>query len=140
MATKSITIHVDDLPVEVVLKSARKRDGIRYVELMRGAINFEDQDPNRLLTAEEQLHVYVWPACVAAVKTPPEIRNMTFEDFMEKVDDVDVNMWLAAAYELNPQWRPPAPLPPGAQPEPMSEEDQKKILMSSDGSTEPTAT
>ena len=89
MATKIITIHVDDEPVEVTLKSARKDDGLWRAELMMKSS--EQMDRMRQIAA---FHLY--PTCVAAVKEPASVRDMSFDDFMTKIDEADIDAWVGA--------------------------------------------
>jgi hypothetical protein len=128
MATKIITIHVDDEPVEVTLKSARKDDGLWRAELMMKSS--EQMDRMRQIAA---FHLY--PTCVAAVKEPASVRDMSFDDFMAKVDEADIDAWVGAAYELNPQWKQSMKALVD-----MTEDEKKRPGTSVSGSPVPTET
>ncbi len=95
---KTITIHVDEQPVEVELRSARKSDGLRRAERMMDAAKMDGND------GLKQVAFFLYPTCIAATVTE-EIAKMTLTDFVEKVDEADVDKWAETAYELNPQWR-----------------------------------
>lgn len=99
MPTKTITVHIDDVATEVVLKSARKEDGIWRGELMTQAAVGGVQN------ARSMVAFYLYPTCVAAVKAPLEVRTMSLDDFIAKVDEADMDMWTEEAYGLNPQWK-----------------------------------
>ena len=126
MATKIITIHVDDEPVEVILKSARKDDGLWRAELMMKSS--EQIDRMRQIAA---FHLY--PTFLAAVKEPASVRDMSFDDFMTKIDEADIDTWVGAAYELNPQWRQSMKALVD-----MTEEEKKRTGTSANGSPTPT--
>ena len=129
MATKIITIHVDDEPVEVTLKTARKDDGIWRAELMAKAATEGAND------ARSMAAFYLYPTCVAAVKSPESIRNILLGDFMSRIDEADLDMWVSEAYELNPQWK--ASMKVLAE---MSKEEEKKIGQPLTGSNMPMET
>ena len=110
----------------MVLKSARKADGIWRAELMGKAAQMDSTQP------ESQVAFYLFPTCVACVKEPLEIRNMSLSDFLNKVDENDIETWTKEAYELNPQWKEGWKLLAE-----MSEEQSKLTGTPSSGSTEP---
>lgn len=127
MATKEIVIHIDDEEVKVVLKSAKKADGIWRGQLMSDAIKMEEGK------SESMVAFYLYPTCMASVKEPEKVRQMSLDDFINKVDEADIDMWLKEAYELNPQWKR------GMQDlVEMTEEQSKKLGTPSNGSTLPT--
>jgi len=99
VAIKTIVIHVNDEEVQVELKSARKMDGIWRAELMAKAAIMPPEDKTSMVA------FYLYPSCVAAVKSPQAIRDMTLDDFISTVDEADIDLWLQEAYDLNPQWK-----------------------------------
>jgi len=101
MATRKLTIHIDDFEIEIVLRSARKEDGIRRAELMMEAVSKDDKNTKNLL---KQVAFYQYPSCVCCVSSPDYIREMSFGDFI-KVDEADIDQWTIDANELNPQWK-----------------------------------
>jgi hypothetical protein len=119
--TKNLTIHIDDKPVKIKLKAARKADGILRAELMTKAIN-GDQSPR------SQVAFFLYPTCIAAVAEPQEVREMSLDDFINNVDEADIDKWLALAYELNPQWQTTMQALAA-----IGEEAEKKISESSSG-------
>ena len=128
MATKSITIEIDDKPVEIELKSAKKADGIRRAELMLEATNLNESELRR------QVAFFIWPTCIAAVKSPEWVRNMSLADFIDKVDEVGMDLWFGEAFTLNPQWKAGMKVLG----EVMTDEAQKKITQSEPGSPKST--
>jgi hypothetical protein len=98
MPTKRLVIHVDDNEVEIVLKTAKKGDGIWRAELMTEAVKMEQ-------SARSMIAFYLYPTCIAAVKEPQWVRDMSLDDFIKKVDEPDIDQWNADAYELNQQWK-----------------------------------
>jgi hypothetical protein len=98
MATKRIVIHVDDEEVGVVLKTAKKEDGIWRAELMTQATKMEQ-------SATSMVAFYLFPTCMASVKEPQWVRDMSLSDFVSKIDEPDIDTWVGEAYELNPQWK-----------------------------------
>jgi len=127
---KTITIHIDDQPQEVTLGSAKKSDSIRRGELMFHATTLDVPE------AMKQVAFFLHPTCVCAVREPASLREMSLEDFMNRVDEVDIDLWMAGAYECNPQWKSALE----ALAEVGSEEAEKKIGTPSDGSSESTET
>lgn len=115
MANKKIIIHYNDQKVTVTLKSAKKLDGIRRATLMTDAIKMDQNDP-LALTA-----FYLYPTCVCSVEEPAWLKDISLQDFAEKVDEVDIDTWIAGAYEINPHWK--AGMQALAK---MGEEDEKK--------------
>jgi len=81
----------------------------------------------------KQVAFYQYPSCVNSVKSPVELKSMSFEDFLNKVDEASMDEWTITAYELNPQWKKAMETLAG-----MSEEDEKKTGMPSTGSLQPT--
>jgi hypothetical protein len=71
---------------------------------------------------------------MAAVKSPAWVREITFDDFMSKIDEADIITWTIEAYEQNPQWK--AGMKTLAE---MGASDEKKIGTRSNGSHNPTA-
>ena len=120
---KTITIHIDDKPQEITIGSAKKVDGIRRGELMFAATTIDEPE------ATKQVAFFLYPTCVASVREPESVRNMSLVDFMERVDEADIDTWMATAYECNPQWRTSLQ----ALAEVGEEASEKKSLMSSDG-------
>ena len=126
MATKIIRVHIDDVAVEVELKAARKADGLWRAELMGLAAAGTSTDPVSLVG------FYLYPTCVAAVKRPGWVRDITLEDFIDKVDEQDMDLWCGAAYELNPQWQHSMQTLAS-----MTDEESKKTGTPSSGLTQP---
>ncbi len=124
---KNITIHVDDEERVITIGSARKADGIRRVELMSSV------DEMNISKTEKMVAFWLYPTCVCSVREPEAIKEMSFKDFVDKVDEADIDLWVKAAYECNPQWK--ASLENLGK---VSEDDQKKILTPSPGSSTPT--
>ena len=127
MATKVIHVEIDDKEVEVVLKSARKADGIWRAELMGKAALGQSNDPKAMVG------FYLHATCVAAVKEPDWVRNLPLDDFIERVGEADIDTWVAAAYEINPQWRQAM-----KQLAELGEDESKKIGTSESGLSKPT--
>lgn len=129
MATKSITIHVGEEEVTLLLKPASQRDGVRRATLMATSREGEMADRSEI---EKQVAFYKYPTCVCCVREPERIAQMTFDQFME-VDEQDIDAWVQAAYDLNPQWAKAWKLMAE-----MTEQEAKKVGTPSDGSSEPT--
>lgn len=127
MATKVIEIHLDDDVVQVELKSAKKSDGIRRAELMALAATMSPGDKNSMVA------FYLYPSCIASVKAPQSIRDLSLEDFINRVDEADIDVWLEEAYTLNPQWKTSILMLAE-----MGADDQKKLGTLSIGSETPT--
>jgi hypothetical protein len=98
MATKRITVQINDQPVDLVLKSARVADGVRRSELMAEAAQGD------MTTIRSQHAFFTYPTCVAAVSEPDWVRDMSLDQFLADVDENDMLIWQAAAFEMNPQW------------------------------------
>ncbi len=130
MATKSITIHVDEEEVTLLLKSASKAEGIRRAEMMAHS---RDGDMADRSESEKQVAFYLYPTCICCVREPANYRDLPFDEFL-KVDEQDMDAWVQAAYDVNPQWARAWKMM--AQ---MSETDEKKVGTPSDGSSEPTS-
>jgi hypothetical protein len=126
---QSITIHVDDEPVEITIGSARKEDSIRRAELMNTAARME---PGPL----SMVAFYLYPVCVCSVREPESAKYMSLDDFVSKVDDADLDAWAAKAYELNPHWKQMI----NDLGKVDEAEKEKKILTPSPGSSTPTET
>ena len=122
---KKIIIHIDDQEQEVTIGSAKKVDGIRRSELMLNAIALTE-------TASKQVAFWLYPTCISAVREPESVKNMPLEDFMSRVDEADIDLWMEAAYECNPHWRSASE----ALAKVGSEISEKKIMMPSYGSLE----
>jgi hypothetical protein len=95
---KTITIHIDFKPQEIIVGSARKVDGIRRLELMVKAAAKEEA------SLTDRVALFLYPTCICSVREPEDFRDLSLEDFL-KVDEADIDTWMATAYEVNPQWR-----------------------------------
>ena len=130
MTTKRITIKIDDQPVELVLRSATVDDGLLRGQLIGDSIEKFKNGSRVEQIAATVLH----PTCICSIDQPEELRSMRLEDF-RKLQELDVNTWLAAVYELNPHWKAKAsdvlPLSP--------DESQKKMTAPTSGSEASTS-
>lgn len=99
MATHKIKVHIDSKVVTVELKSARKSDGIWRAELMTKALLNQENQPRALVG------FYLYPNCMAAVLEPQWVRDLTLDEFIDRVDEVDMDTWTEAAFALNPHWK-----------------------------------
>ena len=149
MATKNVVIHVDmawaiehkmvdssydakgeyTYPCPVVLKSARKEDGIRRAEMMLEATKLDVEEYRK------RIAFYQYPTCVCSVLDPVALKNMSLEDFISVVEEADIDEWEVLAYDLNPQWKKGMRLLAT-----LSAEEEKKTGTSSNGSTQPMET
>lgn len=129
MATKQIVIHVGEQEVTLTLHSVSKRDGIRRAVMMSESRDGEMKDR---LEIEKGIAFFKYPTCICAVKEPEEYVHLPFDRFLD-VDEQDMDAWEAAAYELNPQWARAWKLMAD-----MTEQDEKKLSTSEDGSSAPT--
>lgn len=132
MATKTITINYGKKLVEVTLRSAKLRDGMRRTEMMMAIKDLADDDPKKPIA------FYTYPTCLAAVDSPEEMRSISLDDFIDHVDEADVAKWVQAAYDLNPQWKEGMKLL-REMGEKALKEAEKKTSTPSNGSNEPTA-
>ena len=66
---------------------------------MTKALKLDKEDPSALVA------FYLYPTCMAAVKEPQWVKDMPLEDFINLVDEPDIDLWVGEAYELNPQWQ-----------------------------------
>jgi len=128
METKSIEIHIGDETKTIVVQSVNKKASIRRAELMAAATKMPDDDMTKATA------FFLLPTCLCCVKDPPEVRDWTLDQFME-VDEQDIDAWMAAAYEVNPQWKAGMKMLGS-----LSAEEEKKTLTSADGSATPTET
>ena len=128
MTLEKITIEIDDKAIELELKSAKKADGIYRAELMMGATKLEESE------LRKQVAFFIYPTCIAAVKSPEWVRQMSLADFIDKVGESDMDAWLTKAYELNPQWKTGMRVLGEA----MTAEAEKKIMTSEPGSPKST--
>ncbi len=128
MSKETLIIHVDDEAREVTVGSAHKADSIRRNELMLIATRMEDTEVNK------NVAFFLYPSCVASVREPEDVRNMSFQDFLTKVDETDIDTWLELAYKHNPQWRTALE----ALSRVGAEEAEKKIGTPLNGSSTPT--
>lgn len=87
------------MAVDVIVKSAKPIDGFYRSDLMIKAAELPDSHLRQMAA------FYLYPTCVASVKEPQWVHDMSFEDFISKVDEADMDAWATAAYELNPQWQ-----------------------------------
>jgi hypothetical protein len=94
-----VIIHYDDEPVEVVIKKARKADGVLRAELMTKAGGTAGSDLVKMIA------FFLYPTCIASVSEPQWVREMSFEDFYNKVDEADIDEWMKVAFEENPHWQ-----------------------------------
>jgi len=127
MATEKIILHIDGSPVEVTLRSARKTDGLRRAGLMIEATKQEGDE------LDKQVAFYQYPTCVSSVESPAEVRELSFGDFLARVDEEDIENWMNVAYKLNPQWVKSMNMLRG-----LTDEDEKKTGTLSTGSNTPT--
>lgn len=128
MATKRVTITLNDQPVELVLRSSSVEDGLLRGQIMAKAYARKDEEgmTQELRIAGTILH----PVCVACVREPRSVRELSLEEFFQ-LDEQEVNAWANAAYELNPHWKIQVDIP--------SDEAEKKIGTPSSGSPASTS-
>lgn len=129
MATKRILVHIDDVEVEIELKSAKKADGLFRAELMEKAVKLD------LQAGRSMVGFYLYPTCLAAVKEPSWIRDISLDDFINKVDEVDMDTWTEEAYLLNPQWKANLQMLANMGAEVLDDEQTKKTGTPLSGST-----
>ena len=132
MATKRIIVHIDDEEVEIELKSAKKGDGLFRGELMEKAVKMD------LANGRSMVGFYLYPTCLAAVKVPLWIRDMSLDDFIDRVDEVDMDRWTEEAYVLNPQWKANLQMLAQLGTEVLDDEQSKKTGTPLNGLTTPT--
>lgn len=96
--TNKITIHVKGVLVEVTLRHAKARDGIRRAKLMQEAAKLPADAPDKYAA------FYLYPTCVSAVAEPEWVRAMPFEDFLD-VEETEIDLWTGRVYDINPHWR-----------------------------------
>ena len=123
---KILNIEVDERAVTLTISRATARMGINRYLLATQAAQQNDQEveAGTGTHAERILRLMTYPDCISAVT---ECQGMpwpiTFERFIE-LDEVDVDAWIAASYEVNPQWKP---IPRGAAPDQEKKEQISKI-------------
>ena len=125
---KQITIHIDDQEQDITIGSAKTADSIRRSDLMITATNLDAPESTK------RVAFFLYPTCVASVREPAFVKEMSLEDFMQRVDEVDIDTWMAAAYECNTHWRTAIE----ALSKVGNEEAEKKTGTFSDGSPELT--
>jgi hypothetical protein len=121
MPIQIITIHVDDQPIKISVRSARKFNTIRRTELIMESENIAGGKGESEL--RKTVAQFIYPTCMASVELPVSTDRMpieefvklldagkwtgaySFNDFVTRIDDADIDTWTKTAYELNPQWR-----------------------------------
>jgi hypothetical protein len=131
--TKTITIHVDDKPIDVVLRHATVDDGMTRGSKLADAFakpwDEQDEAERKATTIKGW-----WASCTSCVVSPEEARSMDFETFRFHLYEDDMNKWLTNAFVENPHW-----LPLAQQPDVSEDEKKRKTMRHSRGSKVATA-
>jgi hypothetical protein len=103
---KTLNFEVDGRAVVLTISRATARMGVnRFILGSQGVEqNNKELAEGTGTQAERILRIITYPDCVCAVTDCQGMPwPITFEKFCD-LDEVDVDAWSAAVYEINPQW------------------------------------